>query len=144
MAAYDIDVTGNPAAADLDRLRDGLGEHAQSTLSEDGFAPVAAFARDADGNIVGGISGKLNWNWLEISLLWVDPRTRGTGLGATLLERLERHAAEHGCTHAHVDTFSFQARGFYEKAGYGVFATLKDYPPGHARHYLRRQLLPLA
>jgi hypothetical protein len=39
-----------------------------------------------------------------------------------------------------LDTFSFQARGFYEKLGYCVFGTLDDYPPGHSRFYLTKRL----
>jgi endonuclease/exonuclease/phosphatase (EEP) superfamily protein YafD len=37
-------------------------------------------------------------------------------------------------------TFSFQARPFYEKFGYEVFATLEDYPPGHRKYFLRKAL----
>ncbi len=40
--------------------------------------------------------------------------------------------------HAHLDTFSFQARGFYEALGYEVFGRLEEYPPGHERYFLRK------
>ncbi len=56
------------------------------------------------------------------------------------MEKLETTGREKGCVWAHVDTFSFQARGFYESLGYKVFATLDDYPPGHSRHYLKKRL----
>ncbi|MDP3936617.1 MAG: hypothetical protein Q8R92_00595 [Deltaproteobacteria bacterium] len=44
------------------------------------------------------------------------------------------------CAHAHLDTFSYQARPFYERHGYTLFATLDDYPPGHKRYFLRKAL----
>ena len=38
------------------------------------------------------------------------------------------------------DTFSFQARPFYEKLGYRVFGTLENHPSGH-QHYLMTKKL---
>jgi hypothetical protein len=52
------------------------------------------------------------------------------------LEWLRRRGAKH----AHLDTFSFQAPGFYHKHGYRVFGELPDFPPGHRRYYLTKDL----
>jgi len=41
-----------------------------------------------------------------------------------------------------LETASFEARPFYEKLGYEVFAALEDYPPGHTKFYLRKRLAP--
>jgi hypothetical protein len=51
----------------------------------------------------------------------------------------EGRAVERGCHSAWVDTFSFQAPGFYRKLGYEVFGEL-DYPPEHKRFFLRKRL----
>ena len=48
---------------------------------------------------------------------------RGHDFGKELMKRGELYAAESGCTDAFLDTFSFQARPFYEKLGYRVFGT---------------------
>jgi hypothetical protein len=56
------------------------------------------------------------------------------------MQELERRAAERGCPHAWVDTFSFQARPFYERLGYRVFGVLPDYPTGHERYFLCKAL----
>lgn len=63
---------------------------------------------------------------------------RGSGLGASLMRRAEEEAVRRGCRGAWLDTFSFQARGFYERLGYTVFGTIQDYPPGHRRHFMQK------
>ncbi len=62
------------------------------------------------------------------------------GLGKELLRRAEDEARACGCVGAHLDTFSFQARGLYEKQGYAAFGALPDCPPGHARFFLSKRL----
>ena len=57
-----------------------------------------------------------------------------------MLLALEDKARERGCEFSHLDTFSYQARPFYEKLGYEVFATLEDYPPGQQRFYMKKTL----
>jgi GNAT superfamily N-acetyltransferase len=101
---------------------------------------VAVFARAADGTVVGGIAAMVNWQWLSVNLVWVQEDLRGTGLGHQLLERIEEVGRRHGCTRAHLDTFSYQARPFYERHGYELFATLDDYPQGHKRYFMRKAL----
>jgi hypothetical protein len=56
------------------------------------------------------------------------------------MRRAENEARERGCCGALVDTFSFQARPFYERLGYRVIGTVADYPPGHACFFLSRRL----
>ena len=65
---------------------------------------------------------------------------RGQGTGRRILIAAEEEAVRRGCRYAWLDTFSFQARGFYEKLGYSVFGTLEDYPAGHSRYFLRKTL----
>jgi len=54
---------------------------------------------------------------------------------------IESEATQQGCTHAHLDTFSYEARPFYEKLGYDLFATLEDYPPGYCKYFLKKSLI---
>lgn len=129
-----------PAREDVEALRAGLSEHAARFVEGRGFEPLAVFARDPAGELVGGAYGFVNWTWLDASLLWVAPAHGGRGLGSRLLRTLEASARERGCEQAHLETFSYQARGFYERHGYRAFAELPDYPPGHARIYMRKRL----
>jgi GNAT superfamily N-acetyltransferase len=135
-----LTIEADPSPDDLRALGDGLTEHALPTTGTPGFLPLAVFARDSDNRLVGGISALVNWNWLQIALVWISPEQRRTGLGSLLLSRIESAGKQRGCTNAHLDTFSYQARPFYERHGYELFATLDDYPTGHRRFYLRKKL----
>ena len=64
----------------------------------------------------------------------------GRGLGTELMARAEAEAIARGCHGAWLDTFEFQARGFYERLGYECFGELKDYPAGSARYFMRKTL----
>jgi GNAT superfamily N-acetyltransferase len=90
--------------------------------------------------IVGGLWGRTMYRWLYTHLLFVPEPLRRQGIGTTLLRRAEAEAAARGCLGALVDTFSFQARPFYERLGYRVFATVDDYPPGHSCFSMKKLL----
>jgi GNAT superfamily N-acetyltransferase len=103
--------------------------------------PLAVLLHNATGRLVGGLNGRSFCGWLVIELLWVDEALRRAGHGRRLLARAEAEARRRGCHHARVDTYSFQAPGFYEKCGYGRFATMDDCPIGHQRSFYARALL---
>jgi GNAT superfamily N-acetyltransferase len=103
--------------------------------------PVALLLKDpASGEVVGGLWGRTAWGWLHMDTLYVPEALRGAGIGAALVRRAEEEAVRRGCRGAWLDTFSFQARGFYERLGYRVFGTIENQPPGHARHFLQKPL----
>jgi ribosomal protein S18 acetylase RimI-like enzyme len=90
--------------------------------------------------IVGGLIGKTHWDWLYIDLLFIKDELRGRGYGHRLLTLAEDEARKRGAKNAYLDTFSFQAPDFYKQHGYHVFGELKDFPPGHQRYFLTKQL----
>ena len=96
--------------------------------------------RAPDEEIVGGVIGATHWDWLQIDLMWVREDLRGRGYGHRLLVAAEEEARQRGAKNAYLDTFSFQAPGFYKRHGYEVFGELKDFPTGHQRYYLTKQL----
>jgi GNAT superfamily N-acetyltransferase len=135
-----ICVDTSPSASDIEALAGGLTQHSLPITQTRGFLPLAVFARDEAGGLAGGISAFVNWNWVHVALVWVAPERRHQGLGSRLLRTVEEEAITRGCGRAHLDTFSYQARPFYERHGYRLFATLEDYPPGHQRFFLRKDL----
>lgn len=123
-------------AAVLTGLRAFNRRHAESP----DFEPLVISARDAAGTIVGGLVGLTGWKWLHVDLLWVDDAHRGMGVGTNILRAAEEEAASRGVRHVDLDTFDFQAKPFYEREGYSVFGILEDYPPGHTRYFMRKDL----
>jgi len=91
--------------------------------------------------ITGGLHGVSHYGWLFIELLVIPERYRGQRLGTRLMQQAEATARDRGCIGVWLDTFSFQARGFYEKLGYEVFGEIADYPPGKSRFWLRKRLV---
>jgi ribosomal protein S18 acetylase RimI-like enzyme len=99
-----------------------------------------ATLRRADGSVEGGITAQSFWEWLYIADLAIKPECRGMGFGRKLLAAAEAWGSEQGCRNAWLMTMSFQAKEFYERAGYRSFAELTDYPPGESRLFLAKSL----
>jgi GNAT superfamily N-acetyltransferase len=95
--------------------------------------------RGDDNALIGGITCDLYLGGLLIEWMWIDAAHRGAGHGRTLLMAAEAEGRRRGAAFAHLDTFTFQAHGFYECCGYRVFGTL-DYPGGLQRFYMRKSL----
>jgi GNAT superfamily N-acetyltransferase len=106
------------------------------------YSPVNFFLRDQEDEVMGGLLAQIWGGVLYVRILWVSEALRGRGFGRRLMEAAEQRAVERGCRHVFLDTFSFQAPGFYEKLGYQLYAKADDWPVGHAHHFLRKDLPP--
>jgi GNAT superfamily N-acetyltransferase len=102
--------------------------------------PIRLDAKDEHGVLAGGLRGFVFLGWLNVDVLWVEEAHRGRGLGARILREAERRAGEMGATDAKLETFEWQARGFYLKQGYEEFARIGDYTQGRYLAYLRKKL----
>jgi len=121
---------------------EGLGRNIISKIGNVELGKnVQVFIRDQDNRVVGGAVGQTFGGWVYISLLWVEESLRNKGNGTKLLKMIEAEAVKLGCKYAHLDTYSFEAKPFYERNGYTVFATLENYPEGHSKHFLKKELL---
>ena len=138
---YRLTVEDEPAEADVEVLPHALEAYNESQWPQHPpWRPLAIFLRK-EGQIAAGLAGETYCGWLFVRYLWVSDELRGRGVGRELMARAEARARELGCHSAWLDTFSFQAPGFYEKLGYEEFGRL-DYPPGHHKHFLRKRLTP--
>ncbi len=112
----------------------------QSGRCED-YRPLAILITDTDtGKIVGGLWGGTSFTQLHIDLLFVPDTLRGAGIGSRIMLDAEAEALRRDCRGVWLDTYSFQARGFYERLGYSVFGSIEDYLPGHTRFFLKKAL----
>lgn len=76
-----------------------------------------------------------------VEFLIVPKSLRGRDHGSALMDEAEQIAKERGCANAWLTTFSFQARGFYEKRGYEPFGELDNSPGENVRFFLRKRLV---
>ena len=72
--------------------------------------------------------------------MWLREDVRRHGFGSRLLTQAEDEARKRGAKNVYLDTFSFQAPEFYKKHGYRIFGELKDFPVGHQRFFLMKEL----
>lgn len=136
-----LSLTDDPAPADLQAIRDGLSAYNLQFAPPIGQQPLNIFLRREDQSLAGGLLGGTYWGWLYVEILWLDEAARGSGFGSQILLAAEQEALRRGCRHAHLDTLTFQALGFYEKHGYTCWGALEDLPPGFTRYFLRKDLV---
>ena len=81
-----------------------------------------------------------DWGYLDIQSLWVDESLRGKGAGAHIMAMAENEAKTRGCSISMLDTYEFQALGFYLKQGYTQFGRLENYGGRYERYFLVKNL----
>ena len=102
-------------------------------------AATFSIVKWTDQRVVAAARGITNMGLVEIRGVWVDPDLRGEGVGRDLMAKVEAEAARRGCKRAALDTYSWQAVGFYLRLGYREYGVL-DYPNGTKRHFLVKDL----
>ncbi|BDS07321.1 N-acetyltransferase [Oceaniferula spumae] len=134
-----LEVTSAPNAEDENRIIDETRSFNLKHIPKD-VEPLCVFDRLANGEIVAGLIGKTYWNYLDIAFLWVADAYRNEGRATAIVKAAENEAIQRGCRQVLLDTYSFQALGFYKKLGYEEYGTLCHFAGEHTRHYLRKDL----
>ena len=116
-----------------------LGAFNKAATGRNDFKRLTLPVRER-GRIVGGLAAETYYGWMFVSQLWLDDKHRRQGLGTSLMQGAESEARSRGVTNVWLDTFGFQAEGFYKKLGYRPFAQLMDFPPGFSRIWLTKAL----
>ncbi len=135
----DIEVTNKADQHFEARIVDEIRKY-NAAFSKGTVEQLSVYVRNADSELVGGLSGATFGSWLHIDLLWVSANERGNGIGSRMLLDAEQEAKKRGCTGATLDTYSFQALDFYIKQGYSQFGVLQGYAGKYKRHYLEKCL----
>ncbi|MCA0992323.1 GNAT family N-acetyltransferase [Pseudalkalibacillus hwajinpoensis] len=122
-------------------IQNKVVEYNGERLSESVKSPLEKVAYVIEEReVIGGISGTLFWQHLHIDFLWVEEKMRGFGYGRKLLQQFESLAEEKGCRLILLDSFSFQAPGFYLKEGYEICGKVENHPEGHTQYFLQKRL----
>ena len=138
-AGYRLTIERKPSDEDRRALSDALGTYNEPFLPNADPHGLAVLVRGPGGEL-------RRARRVHLCRLAVYPLS----LGACRVAARRRRSATDGrgrapCPgvwlhSAWVDTFSFQAPGFYAKLGYREFGRL-DYPPDHQRIFLQKQLV---
>ena len=104
------------------------------------YSRTVVSVRDGKGRLLGGLILQSYWRESYIELLWLSARARRAGLGSKLIREAERRARRRGSRLIHLNTYSFQAPGFYEKQGYRRFGGMSGSPRGESRHFYVKRL----
>ena len=122
----------------LEALDSGLRAHERS-LGTGKFIGVSA---SDDQTFLGGLSGWAFLGVFDIRQMWVAEAFRGQGIGSDILSFAEHEALKLGCCLSLVETWSFQAPGFYFRKGYTEFARMDGLGPSRdlTRFWMRKTL----
>lgn len=135
-----IHIPDAPGEADRAAVLAPLRAYNIARAGDPANRPVALLLVDDQGRRLGGLWGRTAYDWMFVELLAVPERHRGSGLGTQLMAEAEKIARARGCVGIYLDTYDFQALGFYEKLGFELFGSLEDHPRGHSCFFLRKRL----
>jgi ribosomal protein S18 acetylase RimI-like enzyme len=136
-----IELTQSPTEEQRQAILQPLIEYNDAQTGGSKSEPFALMVKDQNGEILGGLYGRMIFRWMFIELLSVPEQGRGQGIGSKLMAQAEALAKEKNCYGLWLDTFDFQAPEFYRKLGFSQFGEIVDYPPGHKRHYFQKRLI---
>ncbi len=137
----DVTLLAEPGAEVREAILDTLIEHNTAIAGPARWVPFAVVLRAPGGTAVqGGLWGACYYDWCFVELLAVPEAARGQGLGRRLMAEAEGFARRYGAAGIWLDTFSFQARGFYEKLGFSSFGQIEDHPRGGRRFFMQKRL----
>jgi GNAT superfamily N-acetyltransferase len=131
-------VLEEPTPNDEEHIRRQLGQWNISITGLTDYAPANFVLRDGEDKIWGAALAYVWGEWLHVDVLWLRDEIRGLGWGTRLLEAVHATGREHGAGAAWLDTFSWQARPFYERFGYELVFEVPGFPAGHSRFFMRK------
>lgn len=122
------------------KLWNGLIRYNRKTAGPFRYTRTVLSVRDGNGRLLGGLILQSYWKESYVELLWLSDKARGRGTGRRLIEEAERRARRRGSLLIHLNTYSFQAPGFYEKLGFKRVGGMSGSPPGESRHFYVKRL----
>lgn len=121
-------------------IGEGINDYNTQKAGDQNAKILCYTIQGSDHEIAGGVVAQIYWDWLYVDLMWMKEELRHRKYGSRLLTLVEKEARKLGAKHAFLDTFSFQAPDFYKKHGYHVFGELHNFPAGHKRYFMKKDL----
>ncbi len=140
LASYQIQI--DHELEETAAISQGLRDFNTEFLGHQESNRFAVYLKDDNEQVIGGV---IAWmrpgiQLLYIDSIWLSEESRNQGYGKKLMLAAEAEGKKYGCTHAQVDTLSFQAEPFYQKLGYKRIGVIKKYYGEHDAIFLRKDL----
>lgn len=126
--------------AETRAVDEGLSEFNDRAAPLHEVQAISCFVRNDAGQLIGGAVGRRWGEGCELQQLWVHEQFRCKGIASALLKDFEAHAIRKGCNSVHLETFSFQAPGLYERLGYQTEYVRRGFPHGIVKHHMVKRL----
>jgi ribosomal protein S18 acetylase RimI-like enzyme len=136
---YKVDVYDTELEQHKDFLMYQIREYKQLNNLNQLQEEILYVAMDDD-IFCGAVQFQVYQDSMYIDLLAVNNDYRGKNIGTNLMKFAEAYAEEHKLESIDLGTAEFQARPFYEKLGYKIVYTRKDYPKGFECYTLYKKL----
>lgn len=114
-----------------------LQYNAQNGMREDA-KHFSLSLRNAENEIVGGLTGFVWCGWMEVSYLVVNDRHKG--YGTKLMREAERMAKLQSLKGMHLMTFGFQAPDFYKKLGFDCTGKCPNFFGSYSKYDFHKRL----
>lgn len=128
-----------PTDKDLAVVSAGVVKFGRAEAEGSDPRPLACFLRE-EGIIVAGATGRVEFGRLFVGYLWVREDLRGTGLGSSVLRRIEDAARERGARDSLIETMSDRTAHLYRRCGYVDIATIPRYVGSFTRYVMLKNL----
>jgi GNAT superfamily N-acetyltransferase len=122
------------------KLWNGLLRFNRKSAGPFRYSRLVLTVRSPRGAVLGGLILQSYWKESYVELLWLSARARRQGYGRELIAEAERRARRRGSVLMHLNTYSFQAPGFYEKLGFRRLGGMAGSPRGESRHFYAKRL----
>ncbi|MDY4510882.1 GNAT family N-acetyltransferase [Streptococcus hyovaginalis] len=107
-------------------------EQFEETFGRDAMSKLVTkeylLTKEEGGNLLAVLQAIQSIETVHIKNLVVAKAAQGKGLGSQLLLELEEAARQNGVTSITLSTKSYQAKEFYLKNGYQIYASLENVP----------------
>ncbi len=138
MTEWTIQLEPEPSPEIREQILAPLVRHNDAQAGPGQWRQCVITVRDENDAIVGGLQGRIGYGFMYVELLAMGP-AQGNGVGRRVMALAEVEARTAGLDGIWLNTWTFQAPGFYEKLGFVEFGRIEDYPPGHSRiFYVKR------
>lgn len=132
-----FEINESPTTDDINFLTEKLNnEHPEKGKAY----PFEIFLRDKSNNIIAGCSGCVVFGSIHTDQLWVDPNSRGQGLGRKLMDAVHSYGKKQDCILSTLFTMSFQVPDFYKKLGYKIDFIRNGYKENSNYIYFSKEL----